>query len=186
MERSHPWQEEVETLLRILRSMGMEETIKWGSPVFTYHGKNIVSAGGFQHFFTLWFYDGVFLQDALNVLITASEGKTKALRQWRFTHASQIREAEIRSYIQEAMSNAAAGIGLKPEKAAMPDIPEVLQSALSSDSALDDAFQNLSPFKQKEYIEHIGSAKRPETRQARLAKSIPMILQGIGLNDKYR
>lgn len=32
----------------------------------------------------------------------------------------------------------------------------------------------------------LGSAKRDETRQDRLDKIIPMILEGIGLSDKYR
>jgi uncharacterized protein YdeI (YjbR/CyaY-like superfamily) len=186
MKHSHPWHEEVEALLCILRSMGMEETIKWGSPVFTYQGKNIVSAGGFQHFFTLWFYDGVFLQDALNVLITASAGKTKALRQWRFTDKSQINEIAIRSYIQEAMQNAASGISLKPARSAMPEIPEELKSVLSEDQALATAFEKLTPFKQREYIEHISSAKRADTRRSRLEKAIPLILEGRGLNDQYR
>jgi uncharacterized protein YdeI (YjbR/CyaY-like superfamily) len=32
----------------------------------------------------------------------------------------------------------------------------------------------------------VGSAKREETRQQRLQKVIPMILEGIGMNDKYK
>ena len=33
--------------------------------------------------------------------------------------------------------------------------------------------------------DHIGSARREETRQQRLEQSVPMILEGIGRNDKY-
>ena len=42
----------------------------------------------------------------------------------------------------------------------------------------DDDFKSLK----KEY----ETAKREETRLARLEKIIPMIKQGIGLNDKYK
>ena len=48
------------------------------------------------------------------------------------------------------------------------------------------SFDSLTPFKQKEYSEHIGSAKQEKTRISRLEKSIPLIAEGKGLNDKYR
>ncbi len=37
--------------------------------------------------------------------------------------------------------------------------------------------------KQREYCEHIANAKREATKQNRLEKIKPMILQGIGLNE---
>ncbi|WP_325262934.1 YdeI/OmpD-associated family protein, partial [Flavobacterium sp.] len=43
-----------------------------------------------------------------------------------------------------------------------------------------------SPYKQKEFIEYIESAKREETKLTRIEKIKPMILDNIGLNDKYR
>ena len=38
----------------------------------------------------------------------------------------------------------------------------------------------------EEFCEHVGSAKLVETRNRRLDKIIPMILEGIGLSEKYR
>ena len=65
-------------------------------------------------------------------------------------------------------------------------IPEELELAFGSNPSLKDSFEALSPSKRREYAEHIGGAKREETRQQRLQKVIPMILEGIGLSDKYK
>jgi uncharacterized protein YdeI (YjbR/CyaY-like superfamily) len=51
---------------------------------------------------------------------------------------------------------------------------------------LNDAFAKFSPYKQKEFIELIETAKQEKTKLARLEKIKPMILNHIGLNDKYR
>jgi uncharacterized protein YdeI (YjbR/CyaY-like superfamily) len=39
---------------------------------------------------------------------------------------------------------------------------------------------------QREYADYIASAKRADTRQRRIEKILPMIVAGVGLNDKYR
>jgi uncharacterized protein YdeI (YjbR/CyaY-like superfamily) len=57
---------------------------------------------------------------------------------------------------------------------------------LGSDYELKVAFEKLTPGKQKEYAEHIGSAKKEKTQVERLEKIKPMVLEGKGLNDKYK
>jgi uncharacterized protein YdeI (YjbR/CyaY-like superfamily) len=51
---------------------------------------------------------------------------------------------------------------------------------------LKKAFGKLAPYKQREYAEFISQAKRADTRDRRLEKSIPLILAGRGLIDRYR
>jgi uncharacterized protein YdeI (YjbR/CyaY-like superfamily) len=51
---------------------------------------------------------------------------------------------------------------------------------------LSQAFESLSRAKQREYADHVSSAKREETRKNRVLKIIPLILNGKGLNDQYR
>lgn len=62
---------------------------------------------------------------------------------------------------------------------------EVLQQHTKTTN-LKTAFEALSPSKQREYTEHIGGAKQETTRLRRLEKCIPIILEGKGLNDKYK
>jgi uncharacterized protein YdeI (YjbR/CyaY-like superfamily) len=180
------WEQEVEYLHSIIRKMNLDEAIKWGTTIYTHKGRNVVACGGFNNFFSLWFYDGVFLSDPYKVLVNASEGKTKALRQWRFTGKDEIDEAKIQSYIREAIRNVDEGKTWTPERSAELVIPDALQEALDMDAALNEAFAALSLYKQKEYVEHIETAKRDATRLSRLEKIKPMILEGKGLNDKYR
>jgi uncharacterized protein YdeI (YjbR/CyaY-like superfamily) len=44
----------------------------------------------------------------------------------------------------------------------------------------------MTPGKQREYCEYISEAKRDATKLKRLEKIIPMIIEGVGLNDKYK
>lgn len=184
-DKSHLWAEEIEALKNLLNSTPLTETIKWGAPVYTYKGKNVVGVAGFTHFFTLWFYKGVFLKDERGFLINANEENTKSLRQWRFTDKSQINEKLVRAYIMEAIAVEEAGLALKPEKKAV-QIPELLQDKMDADANLKVAFEKFSPYKQKEFCESIAAAKQDKTKRARLEKIIPLILEGRGLNDKYR
>ncbi|WP_222166635.1 YdeI/OmpD-associated family protein [Edaphocola aurantiacus] len=180
------WEQEVEYLHSIIRKMNLDEAIKWGATIYTHKGRNVVACGGFNNFFSLWFYDGVFLSDPCKVLVNASEGKTKALRQWRFTGMEEIDPQKIEAYIREAIRNVDEGKTWTPERSAELVIPDALQEALDTDAALNEAFTALSLYKQKEYVEHIETAKRDATRLSRLEKIKPMILEGKGLNDKYR
>ena len=65
-------------------------------------------------------------------------------------------------------------------------IPSELNSFLSGDVSILNAFKKLTPGRQKEYIEYIDSAKREQTKSDRLKKITPLIKAGKGLNDKYK
>jgi uncharacterized protein YdeI (YjbR/CyaY-like superfamily) len=181
-----PWQNELEKLRSIIIKTNLTPEIKWDMEVFTVDGKHVVGYLGFKNFFSLWFYNGVFLNDKYKVLVNAQEGKTKALRQWRFTSASEIDEGKILEYVNEAIENEKSGKVWKPEKSGQIEIPELMHASFEQDQQLKSAFENLTPYKQKEYIEFITSAKREETKLSRLDKIKPMILSGRGLNDKYK
>ena len=75
---------------------------------------------------------------------------------------------------------------MKPVKAKKIEIPAELLGALKDDLNLKDKYDQLTPGKQREYAEHIGSAKQEATGISRLQEAIPMIMEGKGLNDKYR
>ena len=178
--------EELTLLKSILQKSGLTETIKWGTEVYTHQGKNIVGVAGFKNFVALWFYNGVFLKDEHQVLLCSQEGKTKALRKWHFTSKEEINENLILEYVREAIQNEEQGRVWKPQKAAPLEIPALLAAALAADPALEHAFAQLTPSKQKEYIEHLDAAKREETKKTRLENMRSLILQGAGLHDKYK
>jgi len=178
--------DELIKLRKILNSMELEECIKWAMPVYVASGKNVVGLFGTKKYFGLWFYQGALLADKAGVLVNAQEGKTKALRQWRFENKSQIKVRLIKQYIVEAMGLAQRGVAIKPDRNKPIDIPVELERALSKKKKLKTSFDELSKSRRREFAEYISEAKREETRLRRLEKIIPMIEKSIGLNDKYR
>lgn len=180
------WVDAIAKLRKVLLELDLEETIKWGGPVYMHGKKNIVSIGGFKSFVSLWFYQGALLKDEKGLLINAQEGVTKAQRQMRFHNADEINTAVVKTYILEAIENQKAGREIKANTSKPLIIPEELERALISQSKLRSSFEALSLSKRREYAEYISSAKRPETKLNRLQKITPLILAGVGLSDKYR
>lgn len=184
-QSNHLWEKELGILREIIHKTELIETKKWGGEVYTINNKNVLGIGGFKKFFTIWFWNGVFLKDNAKVLVNANEGVTKGLRQWRFTSKEEINEKLILQYINEAIANEKAGLSIKPEKKEALKCP-YFEKKLDEENSLKTAFENFSPYKQKEFWEYMATAKQEKTKETRFEKIKPMILENIGLNDKYR
>lgn len=183
--RNDVWENELEILKSIINTTQLVETTKWGGITYTHNNKNIIGIGGFKNYCTIWFFNGVFLKDELKVLVNANEGVTKGLRQWRFASKDEINEKQILMYINEAIANEEKGLSIKPEKKEI--LPsEFFTAELKSDTIFAEAFEKFTPFKQKEFIEYVDAAKQEKTKITRMEKIKPMVLDGIGLNDRYR
>jgi uncharacterized protein YdeI (YjbR/CyaY-like superfamily) len=183
--KTNQWENEIEQLHAIIRKTSLVETTKWGGSVYTHKNKNVVGIGGFKSYFGIWFYNGVFLKDEKKLLINANEENTKSLRQMRFTSINEIDEKLILYYINEAIEIEEKGLFIPKEKKETI-IPELLQNEMDKNQELLSKFNAFSPYKQREFIEHLTSAKQEKTQLARLEKIIPLIVEGKGLNDKYR
>lgn len=173
-------------LREIIHLTELVETIKWGSPVYTIDKKNVVGIGSFKTYTGLWFFQGALLKDEEKVLINAQTDVTKALRQWRFSTVDEIDDKLILKYLHEAIQNQKQGKELKPERNKTIVIPDELLEVFKEDKELKDWFARFTPGRQREFADYISSAKQTETRKARIQKIIPLILDNIGLNDKYR
>ncbi|SHL09913.1 Uncharacterized conserved protein YdeI, YjbR/CyaY-like superfamily, DUF1801 family [Flavobacterium chilense] len=184
-DKVNNWQEELLFLKSIIDKTELVETIKWGGPVYVFNKKNVIGIGGFKDYFTIWFFNGVFLKDEKKRLINAQEDKTKSLRQWRFTSKDEVDEKEVLAYIAEAIENEKQGKVIKPSKKEAI-VSELFQKEINQNQALAEAFQKFSPYKQYEFLEYIETAKQEKTKLSRIEKVIPMILANVGLNDKYR
>ncbi len=172
-------------LCQIVRTTEMVEEVKWGAPIYTVNGKNVVGLAAYNNYVGLWFHQGVFLSDHAKVLINAQEGVTKGLRQWRFAPGDTVDRTLVLQYLEEAIANQKAGKEIKVEKKPLI-IPSELQAAMDSDPVLRNGFEQFTPGKQREFANYVAEAKREETRLKRTEKVRPMIIEGIGLNDRYR
>ena len=180
------WQAAEELMQQIIVETSLKKEFKWGSYIYTHKGKNVIGWGGFKNFFSLWFYNGVFLEDHGKHLISASEGKTKALRQWRFEDVKDMDAEKIAAYIRESIQTIDDGKEVKPTKTPAKVPSGLLLETLQADEAFYDSFRALTPGKQKEYIEYIDEAKQEKTKQSRMEKIKPLIFAKKGLNDKYK
>ncbi len=185
IDKKDKWKDGLLRLRSIMSQLPLEETVKWGAPTYTSKGKNIVGMSSFKNYFGLWFFQGALLKDDSKVLINAQEGKTSALRQWRFTSVDEIDAELIKTYVIEAIDNQDKGKEIKPKKKPLI-IPDLLQKAMDSDLELKEKYESLTLGKKRDYADHISDAKREATKQSRLEKIIPMIKSGIGLYDKYK
>jgi len=170
----------------LLNSTDLVETIKWGAPAYTINGKNVVGLGSFKSYTGLWFFQGALLNDRKNVLVSATDGQTRALRQWRFQSAEEIDPDLVLKYVQEAIENQKQNKAVKADRDKPIVIPDELNQAFRDNPNLKASFQAFTRGKQREFADYILEAKQEKTRQARLQKIIPLIQQNIGLNDKYR
>ncbi len=180
------WTDAEEFMQQLIVKNNLEKTIKWGGEVYTFNGKNVIGWGGFKDFFSLWFYNGVFLSDPEKVLINASNGKTKSLRQWRFTNVGDMDEQKIMTYINESIQAIKDGKEIKPEIFKEQQPEGIFKDFLDTNPNVKTAFMHLTKGRQKEYIIYIAEAKQEKTKAARIEKIKELILQNKGLNDKYK
>ena len=183
-DKEKKWQKEIEQLRIIVLDCGLEEELKWGCPCYTFQESNIVLIHVFKEYCALLFFKGALLNDADDILIRQTENVQSA-RQIRFTNVREIAKMEkiLKAYIYEAIEVERAGLKVKLKKTADFKIPEEFQKKLDKNTALKKAFNALTPGRQRQYFFYFSQPKQSKTREARVEKYIPQILDGKGLND---
>ncbi|APQ18234.1 YdeI/OmpD-associated family protein [Maribacter hydrothermalis] len=185
---AHHFKSGVAELRSLALACGLTETYKWSFPTYMIDDKNVIAISKFKTHFGIWFFNGVFLSDPKKVLENAQEGKTMAMRHWKFSSKKDIDKKVVTAYIKEAIKNQKKGLQLKVEKKpkAKIEIPTHLTIALKNNVDLKTSFNKLTYSKQKDYAEYIATAKQEKTKLSRLEKIVPLIIAGKGLNDIYR
>ena len=183
--KAKQWQEEYEKLRMIVLDCQLTEELKWGCPCYTFEKSNIVLIHGFKEYCALLFMKGALLKDANGILIQQTEN-VQAARQIRFTNVREIVELEpiLKAYIQEAIEVEKAGLTVSYKKATEFSMPEELIDKLEEVPGLQDAFDALTPGRQRAYILYFSAPKQSKTRESRIEKCVPQILDGKGLNDQ--
>lgn len=182
--RAKQWKDEFVKLREIILACQLTEELKWGQPCYTFQDSNIVLIHGFKEYCAILFHKGALLKDAKGILIQQTENVQSA-RQVRFTGVKEIvkQEKALKAYILEAVEVEKAGLKVEFRKTADLKVPEEFQTRLDADPALKAAFGALTPGRQKAYIFHFSGAKQAKTREARVEKCLPKILDGLGMDD---
>lgn len=178
------WRAALAHLRRICLEEGLEETLRWGHPCYRHAGRNVAILGAVRGDVRLSFFNAALMTDPDGLL-----EKQGPHTQWpdmlRFTGAERVAalEGSVRAYLREAMGYAAAGAA-PPKKAVAVEPPEELLEAFAADLELAEAFHRLTPGRQRSYVIYLSSAKKPETRRARIGKVRPKILSGKGATER--
>ncbi|MEA5140219.1 YdeI/OmpD-associated family protein [Arcicella rigui] len=183
-EKAEKWQEALEQLRKIVLECELTEELKWGVPCYTFQKSNIVLIHDFKEYCALLFMKGALLDNSKGLLIQQTEN-VQAARQIRFTNLREIvdNKAILKAYIYEALEVEKAGLKVELKKTTEYSIPEEFQQKLDESTNLKTAFEALTPGRQRAYLLHFAQPKQAKTREARVEKCIPQIMDGKGLND---
>ncbi|GCD80091.1 YdeI/OmpD-associated family protein [Schleiferia thermophila] len=175
----------MKALIELMRQTGLREVIKWGVPCYTYREKNIAIVGAFRQYCSLSFFKGAMLEDEIGILKKPGEN-TQLARAIHFCSEDEVQKNadHIRNLVHQAILLEENGKQFEVKSAQLPKIAE-WEEVLQNNPELRTAFEKLTPGKQKAYLISFSNAKTIKRRTNRIQKSIPLILRGEGLHDRY-
>lgn len=182
--KNEKWQSEIRKLREILLDCDLIEELKWGCPCYTFEKTNIVLIHTFKDYCALLFFKGALLKDPKKILVQQTENVQSA-RQVRFTSLKEIVKLEktIKAYVYEAVKTEVSGLKVEFKKTTEFKMPEEFRARLNKTPKLKKAFETLTPGRQRGYLLYFSSAKQAKTRESRIEKYIPQILDGKGIDD---
>ena len=182
--RQKRWRDEIRLLREIILSTGLKEELKWGQPCYTFNGKNVVLIHGFKEYFAILFMKGALLNNSDNLLVQQTENVQLA-RQIRFKNIDEVTalEPKILNYINNAIEVEKSGKTFQKKSTEDYEVVGEFSEKLEELPELKEAFNKLTPGRQRAYLFYFSSAKLSKTRQERVDKNIDRILDGLGLND---
>jgi uncharacterized protein YdeI (YjbR/CyaY-like superfamily) len=186
-------------ILRHLRNLvhkacaDVVEEMKWSRPFFLHGGVILCNISAFKAHCSFGFW-GAEIGKAL-----AAEGVVRESGMGSLGRITSVKdlpaEKKLLGYIKQAAKLIDAGLGdnrmvlarrlVKAPKAPV-EIPAEFTAALRRDRKAAAAYAAFSPSCQREYAEWIAEAKRPETRERRIAQAVEWIGEGKQRNWKYQ
>jgi uncharacterized protein YdeI (YjbR/CyaY-like superfamily) len=160
-----------------------EETLKWSMPHFLYKGQMLVGMAAFKAHATFGFWRA-------REVVGETGAERDAMGQFgRLASVADLpAESVLRDLIRKAMALTDSGARpARPAKAPKPELqaPPELAAALSANPAARATFDNFPPSCRRDYVEWVVEAKRPETRDKRIAQAVEWMAEGKRRNWKY-
>ncbi len=157
----------------------LDEALKWGMPHFIHKGKNLAGMAAFKAHASFMIHGDGRQGDAMGQF-----GKITRLEDLPGDNVLKDRLVAAKERIDQA------GTALKPKaapRAPKPElpIPPEFASALAGNPTAKAALEGFAPSHRREYVEWIVEAKRPETRDKRIAQAIAQLAEGKKRNWKY-
>lgn len=182
--KRNSWQKEIKQLRSYVLDCELTEELKWRQPCYSYKGNNVVLIGAFKNYITLSFFKGVLLNDSENILVSPGEN-SQTVKMIKFTSLKEVVKLEktIKAYLFKAIEIERLGLKVDLKKSSELELIEELENILNQKPKFKEAFEALTPGRQRAYNIHFSSAKQSKTRISRIENSEKRILQGFGPND---
>ncbi len=157
----------------------VEESLKWGSPFYTYKGI-LIATPAFKQHCALVFWKG-------KLIVSLDQRKKFRL----LTSISQLPGNKILlGYIRKAVELNETGVKnpayARPKVKQAVVVPDYFLAALRKNKKALTAFENFPPSHKREYVEWITGAKREETRVKRIQTAIKQMAEGKSRYWKYQ
>jgi uncharacterized protein YdeI (YjbR/CyaY-like superfamily) len=179
------WRDEFAALRTILSDTELTEVFKWHKPCYTHAGENIVIFQPFNDLCALMFFKGALLNDPKALLREQGDNSRSSLRlAFRSVADVTSMKSALRDLVADAIRVQQAGLRVKkPAPPTHRDYPDELAALMETDPAFRDAFERLTPGRQRGYLLHFNSAKQSATRTARIERAQDRIMEGFGMHD---
>jgi uncharacterized protein YdeI (YjbR/CyaY-like superfamily) len=171
----------------------VEETIKWSRPFFEYRGAILCNMSAFKEHCSFGFW-GEEIGAVLRQATVLKDGSMGSLG--RITSVADLpADKKMLGWIRQAAAFVDSGQYTSPiaarQKVVKPakrslKTPAEFSTALQQNKRAVDVFAAFSPSCKREYVEWIAEAKRPETRDKRIATAVEWIAEGKQRNWKYQ
>lgn len=180
----HRWTEILEKLRQILLETELSEDRKWGVPVYTLDGKNVILLGVFNDSCVISFMKGSLIRDPEGILELPGPNSQEG-RIIRFTKMEELRKLEsfLPKYIQEAIEIEKSGKKIEKPHLKESILPKELTLKFAEHAGLEKAFFDLTPGRQRGYLIHFTGAKQSATRLSRIEKCVEKIMEGKGMME---
>ncbi|TRX59200.1 hypothetical protein FNH22_11795 [Fulvivirga sp. M361] len=177
------WVEELELLRQIVLETGLTEEIKWGVPVYTHNGKNVVTVSALKESANIGFFKGVLLTDKHQIL--RQQGNLQSDRIVKFSSTEEVKKLKdiLKVYVLEAIEIEESGKKVEFKKNPEP-IPDELLQALEDEPLFKKAFYSLTPGRQRGYIILFSRPRQSKTRVSKIEKNKAKIFEGKGWNEE--
>ena len=157
------------------------EDWKWG-PNYSLNGM-VCGYSAFNEHAKLTFFNGSGMKDPKNLFNHCVDNEFN--RSIKYTDVSEIDEKAILEYVKESIAVNKKGFK-RVVKDKTVEVPDDLQKALAKNKKAAAFFDGLTYGYKKDFVEHVTTAKRPETRLDRISKIVALCADGKRMNDKYK
>lgn len=164
----------------------IEERIKWGVPSFEFKGM-LGGMAAFKKHVGYGFWKARLIDDPEGLFERGPRASAMGVR--AASLADLPTKKVLVDYVRRARKLNDEGVQspklARPKNSIRVTVPEDLAKALAKNAKARKAFESFPPSARRDYVEWIEDAKRPATRQKRLATTLEWLAEGKRRNWKY-